>query len=66
MKITRKSPFTGKIHTMNLPILPQQLEAWQAGKLAQNAFPNLNADQREFIMTGIIKEEWDQFIGNGE
>lgn len=27
-------------------------------KLVQEAFPNMNADDREFLITGITPEEW--------
>lgn len=36
------------------------LESWMRGESSiQNAFPQLNADEREFLMTGITAEEWD-------
>lgn len=37
---------------------------WQAGEMIQNAFPNLNADEREFIKTGMTPELWDSLFGN--
>lgn len=37
-------------------------ERWQNGMLIQDAFPMLNANQREFIMTGSTHEEWDSFF----
>jgi hypothetical protein len=37
-------------------------QKWLDGELIQNAFPMLNADQREFIMTGITPKEWDSMI----
>ena len=36
---------------------------YQNGVLIQNAFPQLNADEREFLMTGIKPEEWDDITG---
>ena len=62
MKITRMSPFTRKKVTVDLPITESQYAAWEGGALAQNAFPNLDADQREFIMTGITPDEWDKHL----
>lgn len=59
MIITKKSMYSGKFNTMDLPITEEQIARWQSGTLIQNAFPNLNADQREFLMTGILPEEWD-------
>lgn len=65
MIITRKDPFTGKTNTMDLDITEDQIEAWHAGQLIQNAFPKLDADQREFLMTGIMPDSWDEKFGEG-
>ena len=60
MKVTRKSPFTGKVRTKELPITKFDYELWQrGGLLIQHAFPHLSADDREFILTGISSSEWD-------
>lgn len=59
MQITRRSIISGVIRTMDLPVTEDQMAAWRSGVLAQNAFPQLSAGQREFIMTGITDEEWD-------
>jgi hypothetical protein len=48
---------------MDLPVTAQQIEAYERGSLLQEAFPNLDADQREFIKTGITKEEWIEIYG---
>lgn len=66
MELTRTSIATGKIHTMELPITPEQLEEWRNGRLIQDVFPNLSKDQREFIMTGITAEEWDALFSEEE
>lgn len=63
MLITKKSPRTGKENTLDLPITQEQLDNWQAGTLIQNAMPNLDADQREFLITGLTKEDWDEIFG---
>ena len=39
---------------------------WKRGVMIQDAFPNLNADEREFIMTGITPALWDYVFGSGE
>jgi hypothetical protein len=36
---------------------------YQNGKLMQEAFPFLNANEREFLMTGISPEEWNALFG---
>jgi hypothetical protein len=63
MLITKTSQATGKIHSVELPVTESQINAYlyQNVKI-QDAFPNLNADQREFIMTGITKEEWNDLF----
>ena len=60
MLITRTSPFTGITRELDIPVTQEQLDAWQAGGLIQNIMPNLSAGQREFLMTGVIDEEWDE------
>lgn len=60
MLIERISDLSGLPHTMELPITVEQIERWQkSGELVQRAFPHLNSEQREFLMTGITSEEWE-------
>lgn len=67
MKITRTSPVSGVTRTLDIPVTQAQLDSWSAGKLIQDAMPNLSADDREFIMTGITPEEWEaMFVGSEE
>ena len=60
LKITRKSMFTDVTRTIDLPITEEQLTLWEEGMLIQKAMPNLSPDQREFIMTGVTSEEWNE------
>jgi hypothetical protein len=62
MQITRKSLLSGITRTLGIPVTEEQMQAWQDGALIQRAMPNLSADQREFILTGIIDEEWDTLM----
>ena len=62
MLITRQSPWSGKVRTLDIPVTYEQLYEWGRGTLIQNAMPNLTADQREFLMTGITAEEWDELF----
>jgi hypothetical protein len=63
MKITRQSPISGEIRTFDLDITEEEILNYQNGALIQDAFPRLNADEREFIKTGITGEEWN-FVFN--
>lgn len=60
MKITMKSPFTGTINTLEIDVTMKQIEAWHDGALIQDVMPDVSADEREFIMTGITPEEWKE------
>ncbi len=59
MNITRVSPFSEGTNTRDINVTREQLENWQAGMLIQDAMPNVSADDREFIKTGITPEEWN-------
>lgn len=68
MKVTRNHPFTGKVNTLDLPITQEQYNAWAHAdadspmRFIQNAFPNLDADQREFLVSGILPGEFDDLF----
>ena len=59
MLISKFSPISMKDHTRDIPVTQEQLNARKSGVLIQNAMPNISADDREFLMTGITPEEWD-------
>ena len=65
-RITRTSPFSGRTHTIELPISStkyyQCVDRYQAGELLQEAFSCLDANMREFWKTGITPEEWDTYL----
>ena len=60
MLVTRKCYITGVSKTLDLDCTPEQMDDWQRGVLIQDAIPNLNADDREFIMTGITSDVWEE------
>lgn len=62
MQITRRNPFTGEHHTWEIAVTEQQLLAWHNGQLIQDAMPNLTEDEREFILSGILPEQWEQLF----
>jgi len=63
MLIKRKSEVSGETRSLDLNITPEQVKSYLKGALIQDAFPDLSADDREFIMTGIVPEEWDKLFG---
>lgn len=63
MQVTKRSSLTGKTHTLEIDISPDQWKRWKAGEMIQDVCPHLSADDREFLISGSTKEEWDQFFG---
>ncbi len=62
--LTKKSELTGVTHTLEIPCTADQLMSWQRGEgHIQNIMPDVPAHLREFVMTGITPEEWEEFIG---
>ena len=64
MLIERESPLSGNKNTLDIPVTLAQIAAWKGGELIQNAMPNLSADEREYIKTGITAEEWENTFGD--
>tara|TARA_R110002020_G_scaffold39654_2_gene117597 strand:+ start:759 stop:944 length:186 start_codon:yes stop_codon:yes gene_type:complete len=59
MLITKTSMLSGNTSSMDIDVSQDQIDLWQGGSLIQNVMPDLSADEREFIMTGVTPEEWD-------
>lgn len=66
MKVTRKSPISGKENTLEINVSQAQLDAWQGGILIQIAMPQLDAGLREFIKTGLLPDEFDKLFGKNK
>ena len=67
IEVTRISPLTGNVNKMYLDITQEQVNEWnkpaQERRLIQDIFPNLNDDEREFIMTGYTPADWRNLYG---
>lgn len=67
MLITKTSIFSGKTTSREINVTHDQLDRWHDGELIQDSMPNLTADEREFIKTGITESEWNEyFVGDEE
>ena len=68
IQVTRQSIITKKINTMELPITQEHLDIYETvgDILIQDAFPNLDAEQREFILTGVTPQEWNDTFGGDD
>jgi|TARA_R110000744_G_scaffold53524_1_gene114229 hypothetical protein len=63
MIFTRTNPFNGEVNTLDIQVTDSQLQNYANGALIQVAFPQLSADEREFIKTGITADSWDWLTG---
>ena len=69
MEITRTSPLTGRVNTMELDITPEQLAEFLGTgrrRLIQEIFPNLTREEREFVKTGYTQADWDHMFAGME
>ena len=63
MRISKIDPFTGKTNTLNLDITEEQADRIEKGvETIQTIVPHLSPDEREFLITGIISDSWDQIF----
>lgn len=44
----------------------EDLQRWQNGELAQDAFPYLTANEREMLISGTCPVCWDKMFGSGD
>jgi len=65
IQVTRQSAITRKMNTMELPITQEHLDNYDTvgGLLVQDVFPNLDVGQREFLISGITPQEWNETFG---
>jgi len=52
---------TGKLYSVVVP--GEGLFKYRRGALIQNAFPNMSAGDREFLMSGYSPEAFDEIFG---
>ncbi len=63
MLVTKQSRISGKISSMDLDITSDQLDRINLKiELIQNIVPHLSSEQREFLITGITPDEWNELF----
>mgnify|MGYP003146850470 FL=1 len=63
LTVMKPSILSGKYNTMVLDMTLDQYDAWTNGMLIQDAVPQLNVHEREFLKSGILPDEWDAMCG---
>ena len=57
-------PFCQK--TAELEVSTKGFNAWQSGQYVQDAFPELDADSREQLISGTCPKCWDEIFSVSE
>jgi len=66
-EVTAKSSITGIMHTRRIPCSAGEIRYWQSSRrTVQSVLPELSPDDREFLISGITPEEWEQTFGQEE
>jgi len=60
MLVGKRSMMSGTLNEMNIEVSEKQITLWMEGALIQEVMPDLSADEREFLMTGITPSEWHE------
>lgn len=60
MLLTRRSLWSGITRVRDLPITPEQYAAWESGMVIQRAMAHLSIEDREWVITGMTAEEWQE------
>lgn len=66
MDITKFNPLTQKHRTIDIPIKPEHLERFNNGEHIQDVAPYLSPSEREFIVSGILGDEFDDLFQEQE
>ena len=66
MLIERDSMLSGKLSTMDLDVTQDQIKRWQSGELIQNVMPHLKPYEREFLISGMSKQEQEEMFREDE
>lgn len=59
-----RCPFCGETSVVEVPM--DGFIQWQDGALVQDAFPNLSADVREQLVSGICPSCWDSMFSDDD
>lgn len=58
--VRRKSILTGIERWQELPVTQEQLTDFETGRAPiQHVLPWLSTEQQEFLLTGIVPDEWE-------
>jgi hypothetical protein len=53
-------------HPFSITTKLSDANRWINGESIQNCFPNLSADDREILLSGISPNHWNELFGGGD
>ena len=62
--VVTRCPFCGRAN--EIEVNEMDYLDWEDGKLVQNAFPYLSAEERETLISGICPKCWDETFGEDD
>lgn len=62
MMITRTSPVTGEVRTLEIMCSESDYKAWENGALIQDVMSYLSPADREYIISGATQADWDMMF----
>ena len=62
MKVGGTCRICGQTHWMDLPITQDQISDWESGTLIQTAMPQLDDNQREFMISGSHQKCFEELF----
>ena len=65
-KVGGIDPLSGKYNEMEINASHERVFYWLRNDLRniQDAFPDISSDEREFLLSGITPESWDNMFGD--
>jgi len=71
-RVTRESPISGKMVSMYIDAPPDMIEQWEKWNRQPDTpqiheyFPDMPDEQREFLLSSIPPNEWEELFGEGK
>lgn len=67
MLIVRTNPISGEKISRELDVTQDEYNNWHHNRVViQRAMPRLNPEEREFILTGLVGDEYEQVTKENE
>ncbi len=66
IRVVKTSPLTGLENSMTLDITQDMIDDWKGGMIIQDAMPHIQPHEREFLISGLTQEDWDDMMSESD